>query len=282
MKESDLKILCEDLIKKPIEDFVPVSGGDINQNYRIDTKDKTYFCKSNCSVIGEDLLDKECRGLKVLSRHVAVPKVVAAGPQLLVLEWINAINPNRKFWQKLGVELAEIHKITSNKFGFEHSNYIGILPQPNELCETWGQFYLSQRLKPQLSYAVDKGLLLSSDFASEDVMERVIDEVCPKEPASLTHGDLWSGNILCDENSDAFFIDPCLSYAHREMDIAMSMLFGKFDSIFLDTYQNVKPLEPNFKNRLDIYQLYYLLAHLNMFGLGYKNGVLKILKKYFG
>ena len=108
-----------------------------------------------------------------------------------------------------------------------------------------------------------------------------IKDVCPDEVACLIHGDLWSGNILADTNSKAYFVDPCVSYAHREMDIAMSALFGKFDQLFYEAYEDVFPLENEWKKRLDIYQLYYLLAHLNMFGIGYKNEVLKIVSRYF-
>jgi len=281
VKDQNLKILCEDLLKKPIESITPVNGGDINHAYQLETKDKIYFCKTNNSEIGEDLLLKEEDSLKVLSRYCRVPEKIASAPKVLILSWVNSSNKSNRFWENLAEGLADIHKIGSNKFGYDKDNHIGLLPQSNTFEDTWSVFYVTQRLEPQLKMAIDKGLLSIQDTSSTDLMEKIISTVCPPESASLIHGDLWSGNILCDEEGKAYFIDPCVSYSHREMDIAMSMKFGKFDSCFYKRYQELRPLYPKFDDRVDMYQLYYLLAHLNMFGVGYQNDVLKIMKRYF-
>ncbi len=281
MEEQALQILCEDLLKKPIESISPVSGGDTNLTYQLETKDSSFFCKINNSDIGEDLLLKEQDSLKVLSRYCKVPDIIASASKVLILSWINCSNKTKRFWQNLATGLASVHKIGSNKFGYDKDNYIGVLPQSNSLEDAWSVFYVTQRLEPQFKLSVDKGLLSIQDIGSTDFMEKIVAAVCPPESASLTHGDLWSGNILCDGDGEAYFIDPCISYSHREMDIAMSMKFGKFDQVFYDTYQELRPLHPKFNDRVDLYQLYFLLAHLNMFGIGYKNDVLKIMKRYF-
>lgn len=281
MEEKELKIICEDLLKKPVEEIKTIPGGDINLTFQIETDSEFYFCKTNSSEIGIDLLEKEAHGLSVLSRHCNVPEIVATAPKVLLLSWITDAKKSKVFWQKLGQSLANLHKITSNKFGFDRDGYIGTLYQPNDLHDDWNSFYVAQRLEPQLRMAVDKGLLNTSDFGSVEFMEKIVNIVSPSESATLIHGDLWSGNILCNENGDPYFVDPCVSYAHREMDIAMSMLFAKFDPAFYDAYHEARPLEKGYRDRMDIYQLYYLLAHLNMFGIGYKNDVIKIINRYF-
>jgi fructosamine-3-kinase len=278
---NELKIVCENVIKKTIERVKPLPGGDINLTFQIETSNEFYFCKTNSSGIGADLLEKEAHGLKVLSRYCNVPDIIASTPKVLILSWIIDAKKSKVFWQKLGEHLANLHKITSNKFGFDRDGYIGTLHQANGQYDDWNSFYVAQRLEPQLRLAVDKGLLATTDFGSIELMEKIVNIVTPTEPATLIHGDLWSGNILCNENGEPYIIDPCISYAHREMDIAMSMLFGKFDPVFYEAYHEARPLEVAYKDRMDIYQLYYLLAHLNMFGIGYKNDVLKIINRYF-
>lgn len=282
MEHNQLKFLCEDLLKEAVSEIKKQPGGDVNHTYQIETIHNTYFCKTNISGVGEDLLQQEEANLKVLSRYCTTPKVVQSGPQILLMSWVQAGKKSKHFWQKLGRGLATLHRITSNQFGLDSDNYIGHLPQNNSAKASWDEFYVTRRLEPQLHMAVDNGLLHQIELPSLERMQKVIEEVCPSETASLIHGDLWSGNILCDTDGEAYFIDPSISYAHREMDIAMSSLFGKFDKEFYEAYEEVYPLANGLKKRLDIYQLYYLLAHLNMFGIGYKNDVLKIIKHYFG
>jgi len=280
--QRELKIICEDLLNESITDITPIPGGDINQSYQIDTIQNVYFCKANNSDIGEDLVQKEIDSLHSISRYCTTPDIISSAPSVLILSWIKSGNKTRFFWEKLGTELATLHKVSSNQFGFESHNYIGTLLQTNVQSDSWDNFYMENRLLPQFKLAVDKAFLHGSEIPIPEKISQRIKDVCPSEIASLIHGDLWSGNIIGDTNSNSYFIDPCASWAHREMDIAMSSLFGKFDDRFYEVYNEAHPLEKGWKNRLDIYHLYYLLAHLNMFGIGYKNDVLKIVKRYFG
>lgn len=276
-----MKIVCEELLNETISSIKSLPGGDVNQCFNIETLHNSYFCKTNSSTNREDILQKELLGLKCIGRYCSTPKIVNCTEDLLILEWVKTGSKTRFFWEKLGKELSDLHKVSSNQFGYEHTNYIGSLNQENNQSDSWSTFYTESRLMPQLKLAVDKGLISALEVPSIDKISKKIQEVCPSDVASLVHGDLWSGNILCDTDSNVFFIDPSISYSHREMDIAMSALFGKFDDKFYNTYDEIYPLEKGWKARLDIYQLYHLLTHLNMFGIGYKNDVLKIVNRYF-
>ena len=281
MEIKELKIKCEDLLNESVSEIKIIQGGDISQSYQIETLQNIYFCKTNTSSIGKDLLVKEEVGLRAIQRYCRTPNIIKSAPELLLLSWVRSGKKSKPFWEELGRSLAALHQVTSNKFGFEHRNYIGSLLQNNEQKDSWNEFYTTQRLMPQFQLAKDKGLLTAYEIPKAETVAKAVNKVCPHEVASLVHGDLWSGNIMCGVENEAFFIDPCVSYAHREMDIAMSSLFGKFDQAFYDSYHEIYPLEEGWKARLDIYQLYYLLAHLNMFGIGYKNDVLKISQRYF-
>lgn len=281
MDQIQLTIICEDLLNESVLDLKPITGGDINQAYQVETKHNSYFCKTNETNIGKDLLHKEQIGLRTLGRYCTTPEIVGSAPQVMILSWVKSAKKTRFFWEKLGKDLAAVHKVTSNQFGFDHHNFIGTLIQQNVPEVSWEKFFVEQRLLPQFKMAVDKSLLHATEVPKPDILAKRIKDTCPKELANLIHGDLWSGNILADSDNNAYFVDPCVSYGHREMDIAMSALFGKFDKVFYDVYHEVYPLVEGWKNRLDIYQLYYLLAHLNMFGIGYKNDVMKIVDRYF-
>ena len=128
--------------------------------------------------------------------------------------------------------------------------------------------------------AKEKILLPSSILIEFDHLFLKIKNICPEEPPTLIHGDLWKGNFLITKNHCPVLIDPSIAYSHREMDLAMTQLFGGFDPSFYDAYQNAYPLEPNFEERVEIYQLYYLLVHLNLFGTTYLPSIQNILKKF--
>ena len=236
MDHIQLKIICEDILNESVTDIRPLSGGDINQAFQIETKQNNYFCKTNETSIGKDLLHKEQIGLRTIGRYCTTPKLMGSTPHVMVLSWVKSSRKTRFFWEKLGKELASLHQVTSNQFGFDHHNFIGILIQQNEHAASWENFFVEQRLLPQFKLAVDKSLLHATEVPKSDILAKKVKEVCPKELARLIHGDLWSGNILADLDNNAYFVDPCVSYAHREMDIAMSTLFGKFDKQFYDVY----------------------------------------------
>lgn len=261
-----------------------LSGGDINQARLLITDHGRYFLKMNNRPFAHRMFEAEEAGLEQLQEHIRTPKVLgreAAGEwAFLLLEYIEEGKRTPDFWVQFGQALAEVHQHSAGQFGLEYDNYIGSLDQSNQQRESWLGFYQSQRLEPQVRMAMDKGLLWST--ASSD-FERIyvkLGEICPEEPPALIHGDLWGGNFLTTSNGQAALIDPAVCYAHREMDLAMSRLFGGFSQLFYESYQEHYPTAPGLEARLDIYQLYYLLVHVNLFGRSYTSAVKRIVEKY--
>jgi len=272
----------------PIRESQPVRGGDINRAALLLLDDgRQLFLKYNRHPQAAQMLRTEKMGLALLgaSRVIATPKIFAQGEApgewaFLLLEYIAPGHKNRPFWQQFGASLAALHGSTSAQFGFAHDNFIGSLPQPNGRLDSWPEFYADRRLRPQMKQARDAGLLDRHDGQQLEKLCSRIGQVCPEEAPALIHGDLWSGNFLCNPQGAPVLIDPAANFAHREMDIVMSRLFGGFDDAFYLAYNEAWPLEPGFEKRVDIYQLYYLLVHVNLFGAGYVDAVRQILKAY--
>ncbi len=266
----------------------PVSGGDINEAHQLQSADgQSLFLKLNDSALAGQMLRTEAAGLEMLSRFWKnTPKVITQGEvdqtAFLVLEYISPSPPTSDFWESFGHQLARLHQTFSDEFGLDHDNFIGSIPQSNHYAYEWSEFYFNSRLAPQIHLAIEKGLLTESDLDQAQQLESLLGELCPDEPPALTHGDLWSGNFLCNKDQQAILIDPAISFAHREMDLAMSRLFGGFDPAFYSAYEEAYPLAPGFHERMEIYQLYYLLAHVNLFGYSYVASVRRILDKYVG
>lgn len=169
------------------------------------------------------------------------------------------------------------HRTINQLFGLDSDNYIGLLPQNNDWSETFENHYINSRIDPRILLAKKNGFLKSIDAAP--LYKRLIN-IIPSEPPSLIHGDLWNGNVLFGADGIAVLIDPAVSYSYREFDIAMMNLFQGFDQVVFEIYIDIFPLEPNWKERLEIYKLYYLLVHLNMFGASYEISGRTILEKY--
>jgi len=266
----------------------PVGGGDIHHAYLLESADgRRWFLKTNTDPAASDMFRTEAQGLALLgaSRSIRIPKIFGHGCTedghgYLLLEYVHPGYRNRLFWERFGQGLANLHGNTSARFGFAHDNFIGRLPQANARHDTWAEFYSEERLWPQMLLAREQGYF---DADAERQLDRLCQNLswrCPQEPPALTHGDLWSGNFLCDPDGYPVLIDPAASFAHREMDLAMSRLFGGFDPAFYAAYEEAWPLENGFENRMEIYQLYYLLAHVNLFGGGYVRSAQEILAKF--
>ena len=162
-------------------------------------------------------------------------------------------------------------------FGLDHDNYIGSLAQSNKKHADWISFFMEERIRPQLKLAMDKKLIDEGTVKQFDKLFDHFDRLIPKEKPALLHGDLWNGNFLVSDSSRAALIDPAVYFGHREMDLAMTTLFGGFDSEFYRAYDEVFPLEKGFEKRVDIHNLYPLLVHVNLFGGGYVRQVKAVL-----
>ncbi|GAA0717667.1 fructosamine kinase family protein [Aquimarina litoralis] len=272
----------EDLLDEEVKQKKPLTGGDINQVFFLETGTRKLVLKLNSLSDFPKMFEAEAIGLREL-KNVNIfrtPNVIQYGHSedtaFLLLEYIQSGKPVKNFWINFGEQLALVHQKSRPFFGFEIDNYIGNLPQYNTNCDSAAEFYITQRLYPQFTLASQKGF----SFRNLDVFYNNIEKEIPKEGSSLIHGDLWNGNYIVDSDGNSCFIDPAVSYAPREMDIAMMHLFGGFDSQLFQTYEDIFPLQPNWKERIPLWQMYYLLVHLNIFGSSCYDRVKQILKVY--
>jgi len=269
-----------------INNIESVGGGCINESFRIRTTPGDFFIKWNDATRYPGMFKAEGKGLSLLKRTntIPIPEIIAQNDfnefSFIILEWIEGGRRQKNFWSQFGENLATLHRESNNYFGLDHDNYIGSLPQSNKPHPTWKEFFIEERLQPQLKLAIDAKRL---DKTISDLFEKLFlkfDDLIPKEKSSLLHGDLWNGNYLINQFGSATLIDPAVYYGHREMDLAMTKLFGGFDDEFYAAYQSTFTLQPGFHHRVDIHNLYPLLVHTNLFGGSYGSQVKRILSKF--
>jgi len=249
------------------------------------------FAKHNASA-PPDLFEREAEGLAALAAAgaIRVPRDPVAGrvgaTSFLVMEAVPTGPPKAGFFEDFGHRFARLHRgsirDTPEPFGFPHDNYIGATPQPNGWMADWVEFFRERRLGFQLGLARRHG---RSDAELDRLGDRLLDRLdqwidVPEEPACLLHGDLWSGNYLSDDAGEPVLVDPAAYYGHREADLALPELFGGFDRAFYDAYEAEWPLPPGSPERREIYKLYHLLNHLNLFGRGYRGQCAAILRRF--
>lgn len=267
--------------------YSPLSGGDISNTYLVETTHQRLVVKTNASAQAADMFHKEGVGLKAIeaTQTITVPQVHFWGQEgetaFLVMDYIATKRPNARDFERLGQDLARLHTVTSEWFGWAEDNYIGSLSQSNTRQEDWASFYVTERLLPQLQLALQKQLLTEKEIPTQEVLLERATFIFNDSPPSLLHGDLWSGNFLIATDGIPYLIDPATYYGHAEVDIAMSRLFGGFGDTFYQAYYAVRPLQDGMEARQDWYQWYYLLVHLNLFGVSYYSSVKRILDTYF-
>lgn len=272
-KETKQKI--ESQVEEKLTTVRPVSGSSSDAYFLMTQSQKTLFAKVKPAA--KDAFEKEAFGIRALrqTREIRLPSVIAVDTSFLLLEWIDTASPGPGFWSAFGKSLARLHQNKSEFFGFEHNNYLGKAPQKNtpemeveNAGENWADFYIRYRLDFQIAWAAGQGYDLMDMY--ENFKPKIVAALSKSlEIPSLLHGDLWKGNYLCDKNNQPILIDPACSYGHRELDIAMTHLFGGFPKEFYDAYNYEYPLQSGWQSRLPIYKLYHVLNHLNLFGGGY-------------
>jgi len=205
-----------------------------------------------------------------------------AGSQFLLLEHIEGAKRRADFWEGFGRALALLHRnVTSERFGFAADNYIGDSPQENRWEEDWLLFFGEHRLRFQAELAARRGGADSALLAGvEAIVRRLPSLLSRPDRASLLHGDLWGGNFMVGADGAVVLIDPAAYFGHREADLAMTELFGGFAAPFYGAYAELWPLEPGYEERKDLYNLYHLLNHLNLFGGSYAGSVRSIVARY--
>ncbi len=259
----------------------PIAGGDINQAYEITlASGRRMFAKTN-ERSPRGMFAAEARGLGWLDEAnvLRIPKVVAVSQaddmqQFLVLELIAPAPPARDFDERLGRGLAALHRTGAPGFGLDHDNFIGRLPQANVAAATWLDFFRTCRLEAQLRQAIDGGRATARMRRGFDRLFAELEDLLgPPEPPARLHGDLWGGNLLCDDRGAPCLIDPAVYGGHREMDLAMMRLFGGFGAGVFSAYAEAWPLADGHHERVALYQLYPLMVHVNLFGGSYVGSV---------
>jgi fructosamine-3-kinase len=281
--DGEIRAALEAAVGAKVTGGRAVGGGDINRADAVTLSDGRHlFVKWNTRA-PHGMFAAESRGLAWLAEAdaVRVPDVVAAGDGFLALELIAAAPPARDFDERLGRGLAALHRFGAPRFGLDHDNFIGRLPQDNHaVVGAWPAFYRERRLEAQLRRAADEGQATSRMRRGfERLFAELDDLVGPPEPPSRLHGDLWGGNLLCDDTGAPCLCDPAVYGGHREIDLAMMRLFGGFGARVFAAYDQAWPLANGHEERVGLYQLYPLMVHVNLFGGGYVGQVESLLDR---
>ena len=291
MKET-LKIAIETALSSKFGSTVRISkergigGGCINEAACISTTEGDFFVKWNDAKKFPSMFYTELKGLKLLkdAQAIKIPDVIlqsqVEGISFLILEFVSSASMKPDFWEEFGRSLAQLHRQSHSEFGLDHDNYIGSLLQFNEPKSSWTEFFIEMRLEKQIQLALDSGKISNAHLKMFDSLFNQFQNLMPDEKPALLHGDLWSGNYMVDENGTPCIFDPAIYFGHREMDLAMTALFGGFDAKLYESYNEAFPLTPGFNERFDICNLYPLMVHVNLFGSGYLGSVERILDRF--
>ncbi len=273
---------------EPVTGTRPVGGGCISEAWWVELEEGSpLFVKCGSGASGE-MFRCEAEGLAALAAagSLRVPRDARIGTagsvQFIVMEGIVTGAPGPSFFTDFGRRFAALHRTaTGEAYGFAHDNYIGATPQPNGWMESWTEFFRLRRLGYQLDLARSRGLV---DATLSRLGDRLLDRLGewlgePDEPPCLLHGDLWGGNYMADSAGAPVLVDPACYYGRREADLAMTQLFGGFAPEFYAAYEEAWPLAAGSAQRLEIYKLYHLLNHLNLFGGAYHGQCVGVLKR---
>ena len=249
-----------------------IQGGCINNTQALKTTHGSYFVKLN-SREHRAMFEAEAESLKAIksSNAIRCPEVILAdeieGYAVLILEFIPMQPALEDSMEKLGQQLAMLHKQTDEQFGWHGNNYIGRTPQLNQNNTNWISFFKNRRLAFQIDLCEKKGLFLSGKDKLLENIESLFGDYCPVP--SLLHGDLWGGNIGFDMDGEPVLFDPACYYGDREADLAFTEMFGGFSVTFYDAYQKAFPLHEGYLYRKRLYNLYHELNHYFLFGGAY-------------
>lgn len=271
----------------------PVSGGDINRAYKVVlSNDETLFMKLNARE-NASFFTAEAAGIHAIAQTntIGTPHILCTGTDesgncsFLLMEFLDSGSRIAEFWETFAHQLAKLHQadtrefVQGGRFGFGQDNFIGATAQINTAYDGWVSFFRDCRLKPQFQRAAAY-FSRTDDRKIDRLLERLDDILVEPSHPSLLHGDLWSGNFITGSDGRAWLIDPAAYVGHAEADIAMTELFGGYPAAFYAAYKEAAPLQLGYEDRRDLYNLYHLLNHLNLFGQTYLPSVKRILHTY--
>ncbi len=280
---SDLKKKIETELFQKVTSIISLGGGCIGNAMKVTVENGTsYFVKS---YMNKKMHEVEANGLSELktANAIRIPRVVKFNDNFLILEFIESAPKCSNFSEKFGRQFADMHRITSRKYGYFEDNFIGSTEQINvPQNESWSEFYFENRLMFQFRLAEKNGHSTNELKSGMKDIEKNIDKIIlgSEEKPTLLHGDLWGGNYIVDQRGNPVLIDPAVYYGHREADLAMTKLFGGFDPNFYSAYQEEFPLKEEWEYRENVYKLYHILNHLNLFGSGYYSQAMSLIKYY--
>lgn len=277
-----LEAAIEAALGTRVAGLADVHGGDVNRAYRVRLADgRDVFVKTSAHAPG-GLFEAEAHGLGWLREAGALrtPDVLAVldAPRALVLEWIEPGGPRADGERALGRGLAALHRAAPSGFGLDRPGWLASIAWSNEPRADWATFYAEQRLLPLLAVAARAGRATSRMTRGIETLARTMrDRVGPEEPPARLHGDLWGGNLLWDAHGAPVLVDPAVYGGHREIDLAMMRLFGGFSPATFAAYDEAHALAPGHAERVPLYQLLPLLAHVVLFGASYVASVERAL-----
>ena len=261
-----------------------VGGGCINDSRRLhlDTG-KSLFLKQHTQA-PEDMFHSEAVSIAALGKRHAlrVPTVLHVEEDFILLEDLGQSSPRKQYWTDLGEGLAQLHSEKYPQFGFSINNYCGLTPQQNDPAGDGHEFFANLRILKLASQAFDQNQLDREELTKLEYIAANLARWIPKQPAVLIHGDLWSGNIHCDAEGRPALIDPATYWGWAEAELAMTGLFGGFDSDFYRSYGEQANLDTSWRERAPLYNLYHLLNHLLLFGGSYLGSIKTITHRFAG
>ncbi len=282
MRDSTRRSISEALQAEP-KFLATLRGGCISEAFacQLDDGRKVFLkIKEDCD---SRMFRAEAKGLAWLAEAKALrtPKVLAVGDAFLALELIEPVARSQTFDHDLGRGLARLHRSGADALGANEDGFLATLEQDNKASANWAAFYTERRLEPLVRRAIDQSLVPASWGAPfEKLYAKLPQLLGDEEDIARLHGDLWSGNVHTDESGNPVLIDPAAYAGHREIDLAMLHLFGSPSPSFYMAYEKVWPLEQGHRERIALYQLYPLLAHVNLFGGSYIGQCEEALQRY--
>ncbi|MDJ0740824.1 MAG: fructosamine kinase family protein [Gammaproteobacteria bacterium] len=251
-----------------------LGGGCINAAFRLADGTRAWFVKTN-RADRLAMFEAEAAGLNALadSATIGVPRALCTGRSgdtaFIVMRHLELGRGSAQGWRDAGRQLAALHQCHAERFGWERRNTIGATAQHNDWNADWCDFWRTRRLGFQLDEAARNGYRGRLQQLGEKLLTRFDTLIDHAPRPSLLHGDLWSGNLAFDADGDPVIYDPATYYGDREAELAMTELFGGFSADFYAAYREASPIDPGYRVRKTLYNLYHVLNHLNLFGGGY-------------